>query len=162
MQCKYSVSEFYMLLKLGIWKTGTVNFWGQADILPVWDTFLFSDNSNGLSNHYDASSLIKKHLDIGLYLLDLFYISKDATSGQNIYQLILAVCRNDMTHMEALYNIQISNNIPVDDFFQTLSKDDIILNNFLPKRKQVFAYRRIVRTSLSSNMPIGSRFIVHR
>lgn len=160
METKYSVSEFYMLLKLGIWRRGTVNFWGQVEILPSWNDFLLSKN---LHDCYNESSLIKKHLSVGLYMLDLFYIGQDTLRNQNIYQLIVAVCRSDMRHMEALYNIRVTNSLPASDLFENLNRTDINLDKVQPNRRSRFKYSRSSRrNSLSSNMPIGSRYIQHR
>lgn len=160
METKYSVSEFYMLLKLGIWKQGVVNFWGQAEILPSWNEFLLSKN---LHDCYNERSPIKKHLGIGLYMLDLFYIGQDTLRNTNIYQMIVAVCRSDMRHMEALYNIRVTNSLSASVFFESLNRNNLNLDAVQPHRSSYFNYnRRSRRNSLSSNIPIGSRYIQHR
>lgn len=134
MQRKYDISEFYMLLKLGIWQSGIVNFWGKAEVLPACAGFSQSGCSN---TRYDASSPIRKHLDIGLYLLDLSYIGKGMVQGMHVYELVVAVCRNDMAHLDALYNIQISNNIPAGTFLPALGKVDFVSRNVQYKKDPI-------------------------
>lgn len=151
MSYTYSTSEFYMLLKLGVWQGGTVHFWGQADVIPAEDNFSRSGN-------YNTSSLIRKHLDTGIYLLDIFYMGKETVSDRRNYRLIVAVCRNDMTHLEALYHIQVCNTIPMRDFLAALSKDDVILGSQL-RKKSLFNHPSRIQTNLK---PIWPKFIFRR
>ena len=156
---RYSANEFYMLLKLGIWQSGPVHFWGQADVIPPWKSmFHFGE----LSVRYDACSPVKKHLDTGLYLLDLCYTGKDPAREIYLYQLVVAVCRNDMTHLEALYTIQAGNYIPPGEFFFALAGDEIVPDHFRERGRYAFFSGGSARRSLTGNIPIGSRFIHHR
>lgn len=155
MSYTYSVSEFYMLLKLGVWQSGTAQFWGEANVIPEGNSFFFPGD---LAIRYTPSSLIRKHLDTGIYLLDVFYMGKEAAGDRRNYRLIVAVCRNDMTHLDALYHIQVCNTVPMRDFLAALSKDDAILGSRL-RKKSLFNHPSRIQTNLE---PIWSKFIFRR
>lgn len=145
MQYIYSISEFNMLLKLGIWETGIVKFWGQVDTIGKENNFFHSVSAN----RYDTASLIRKHLDTGLYLLDLFFTGRDTTQGVNSYRLVIAVCRNDMAHLETLHHIQVSNSIPAGDFFSAVNRDDVALESFHSRSRRFFNHPSRIQTRLT-------------
>lgn len=126
MSHSFSVGEFYMLLKLGIWRSGRVDFWGQSDVTPLADNVFFPNNSH---SRYVTNPLIRKHLYPGIYLLDLFYMGRDVKRGMNTYRLIVAVCRNDLAHLEAVYQVQVSNPLPMKEFYVILNEGGKVLGN---------------------------------
>lgn len=159
MQYLYSVSEFHILLKLGIWEGGSVDFWGQVDIIPDGSDYFFRVNRDSdLSTLYTSSSLIRMHLGLGVYLLDLFYIGRDTSSGINIYRLIVAVCRNDLTHQEALYQIRVSNPLPMRDFFAALRMGDRVSGSRF-RKKSPFHRPGSIQTKMK---PAWPKFIFRR
>ena len=86
MKKDYTIQEFYLLLKLGIFQSGKVGDWGYV-----------SSDSSSLCilkksvSEYENRPLTKKQLGVGLYLLDLYLLEKD--KYRNTHIMVVSVYR---------------------------------------------------------------------
>lgn len=93
------ISDFYLFLKLGLWKTGIVSGWGKIDLFPnsEADDYLLKKSRE----YYLDPLLPKRVLGTGICLLD-FYLS-DNTSGQSkTYIVVLSIAPSGLENKERL------------------------------------------------------------
>ena len=85
MKKEYTIQEFYLLLKLGIFQSGKVGDWG----------YISTDSSlcvlKKTVTEYENRPLIKKQIGVGLYLLDLYLLEKD--KFRNTHIMVVSVYR---------------------------------------------------------------------
>lgn len=139
-----SISEFYLMLKLGFFKSAKVENRGYFSISSINEHFLRKPLSAYQDQYY-----AKKQLAIGLYLLDSYLLSK-SSSNTATYLLIIAVCQTTLEHKENIYIVKVS-----DIGIET----DVIslLNEGVPatkKRKSVF--RKRSRKPYFDSSPLNS------
>ncbi len=138
----YTISDFYLLLKLGLFKGGKVGNWGYVSASNLNSYFLDRPISE-----YHNKPLIKKQLSIGLYLLNLYLLSQKG--NQRTYIMIMSVCRTTLEKEEKIYVLSLTSTYPVDEM-QTA----IIEGNLSKRRKSVF--RRKARKATFEAAPINS------
>jgi hypothetical protein len=81
-----NIQQFYLLLKLGIFKSGKVADWGYVSLDSRRRCFLRKSVAQ-----YELRPLIKKQLDVGLYLLDLYLLEKN--DHRNTHIMVVSVHR---------------------------------------------------------------------
>ena len=102
------IDEFYLCLKLGIWRHGQVFQWGMVEKLSVTDGVSRKD--------YLRQPLVKKHLGTGLYLLDLYLLENDRKTGENVYVVVIAVCHNTLAHLQSVCYLKVRNRTVLREF----------------------------------------------
>ncbi|NDV78485.1 hypothetical protein [Dysgonomonas sp. 511] len=104
MKDHYTIQEFYLLLKLDLFRGGKVGNWGYISQGNINGCFLrkpFED--------YENQSYAKAQLNIGLYLLDLYPISKHE------HIMVISVCRTTLSYKEKVYVLKLSGNYGFDE-----------------------------------------------
>jgi len=120
----YTLSDFYLYLKLGIWHIGDVEGWGTVQKMDVY--------SNGLTNkgcfvikqpqEYKKSEITKTELQTGLYLLDMYPLDTGQTSKYNNkykiynYLVVISECRLKGTFEENIYYLKVTNYRSLEQF----------------------------------------------
>ena len=150
---QYNVTELYLYLKLGIWRSGRVANWGHVEKVEVK-----SDNSTA-GGYYVSKALDRycafsdaKQLGIGLYLLDLHLVKRDVRNNRIVYLAIIAVCKTTMAQIETIYCLQITNSIELGALQKLIT--DNPAQSTMRKRKSPFRVSKTPRTFDSS--PIHS------
>jgi hypothetical protein len=136
MKDDYTISEFHTLLKLNLFKSGKVWNWGYVSIC---------DNPLYLKKpltEYQNQSYAKKQLGIGLYLLDLYLLQND------LYVMIITVCRTDINHKEKIYALKLSSTLPVDAIKNAIQESVPYVSSFT--RKKTTTHRRIDTSPINS------------
>ncbi|GHT41259.1 hypothetical protein FACS189437_07940 [Bacteroidia bacterium] len=101
-----TLSDFYLFLKLGLWKTGTVSGWGRIDLISGDDSDSYWLKKN--PELYQNPLLPKKWLRTGIYLLDL-YLSAQSPGRSKTYICVLSVNPSGLEKKEQLYFLKIIN-----------------------------------------------------
>ena len=109
-----TIDEFYLCLKLDIWRKNDVENWGMVESLSVADANVRKD--------YMRQPLAKKHIGTGLYLLDLLLLDSDNYTGKRAYMVVIAVCRNTLEHIKTIYYLKVSNKMDLRMF------ENVIIN----------------------------------
>ncbi|MFV0329218.1 MAG: hypothetical protein ACK5KL_05220 [Dysgonomonas sp.] len=133
---EYTLSDFYLYLKLGIWQTGMVEGWGltrKVDVYPDGKT-----NKGCIvikqPDEYKKEGITKTELQIGLNLLDMYPLDVQQTSKNNNkykiynYLIIISECRLKGTFDEQIYYLKVTN-------YQTLEQFRKIINDGAQARK---------------------------
>jgi hypothetical protein len=107
---EYTLQEFCLRLKLGIWRTGAVAGWGRTETVTV--------SADGMTDRgfclrrtpetYRRSPLIKKQLSHGLFLLDSYCLTKRNAAKESVRVAVIAVCRATADSIESLYCLRIT------------------------------------------------------
>jgi len=123
----YGLSDFYVLLKLGLWKSGEVLNWGRIEKVSLIKNNDFNDISdvnyltfrnNSLYlkkplKYYLDQPLYKKMLGRGVYLLDHYHLGKKAfREGERelkTYIIIISTSRFDFESREYTYILKVTN-----------------------------------------------------
>lgn len=98
---KYSISDFYLLLKLGLFRSGNVSGWGYLSVNGIRSCFLRKP-PEAYTDNYRA----KKQLGIGIYLLDL-YLWQKSINDRDTYILVISVNRNILSHNTKVYVLKL-------------------------------------------------------
>lgn len=125
----YTLSNFYLYLKLGIWLTGNVEGLGLVQQVDIY--------SNGLTNkgfiplnqpdEYRRNEIIKTELQAGLYLLDVYPLNIQQTSRYNNkykiynYLIVISVCRLNVLFEECIYYLKVTNYQSLEQFKKTIN-----------------------------------------
>ena len=109
-----TIDEFYLCLKLDIWRCGQVSEWGKIEKLPAADVVVRKD--------YLRHPLVKRHLSTGLYLLDLHLLDRDEKTGERVYLVVVAVCRNTLEHIRSLCYLKVSNKMALKKFEEAVKQ----------------------------------------
>ncbi len=151
---EYALQEFYRYLKLDIWRQGQVRGWGRIEEvrIPKGAAGEKIDFHTKPLNAYRASSLIRKQLASGIYLLGLIPVRKDETAGETIQLAIIAVCRNVMDKTEAIHCLKITGKAGFDEIRQAM------LTGQAPpqKRRHKSPYRKKPSRAVFDNAPVNS------
>ena len=91
MRWHYSLSDFYVLLKLGIFRGGNIKNLGRVRICN--ESFCFRKE---LTN-YEQKQLCYRQISLGIYLLDLFQISKEK-NAEKVFIMRLFVFSGGMNN----------------------------------------------------------------
>jgi hypothetical protein len=128
MKDHYTIQEFYLMLKLGLFRNGKVGNWGYISSGDINRCFLKRPLTE-----YQNRLYAKKQLGIGLYLLDLYLLEK-ADNNRGTYIMIISVCRTTLSHKEKIYILRLAGIHPVAN-----TKEAIISGSLSRKRKSIFA-----------------------
>lgn len=101
MKDHYTISEFYLMLKLGLFRNGKVGNWGY---LSVNRELLCLGKP---PEEYRGQLYAKKQLGTGLYLLDLYLLEKGG-NNRRVYMMVIAVCRTTLRHKEKIYVLKLT------------------------------------------------------
>jgi len=127
MKTHYSIAEFYLLLKLGLFRGGNVGNWGY--ILNCNRSPIILRKS---IDQYYKQLYAKKQLNTGLYLLDV-YPSEKYGNNQGVYIVIISVCRTNLFNKEKIYILKLISPHNIADINILLNEEAII-----KKRKSIF------------------------
>jgi hypothetical protein len=151
---EYSLHEFYLCLKLGIWQSGQVAGWGQAETAKVYSD-LTTDKGffvHKAMNTYIHSPLIKKTLSSGLFLLDLYCLNKN-TDGKYVHIAVVAVCCATTDYIKSVECLRITNQLDTSKFLQLLQDPaSVKTSGSYPKWNTTRASRRI-----NNGIPVYTR-----
>lgn len=137
----YDISEFHLMLKLGLFRSGKVGNWGY---ISVCDNPLYLKRPLA---EYQRQLYAEKQLGIGLYLHDLYLLQKDNIEGT--YIMVISVCRTNLNCKEKIYVLKLLSNIPTADI------KTAIMNGTLFKKRSSIIQRQSNRRSIDTS-PINS------
>lgn len=121
----YTLQEFYLYLKLGIWVTGIVDGWGlvrQAIMYPDGMTDKGCFITKKPNEYKDELQQNRQQLSIGLQLLDMYPLEERQTNKYNnkykIYTHLAVVGDSRLrgAYEEQIYYLKITNNDPITIF----------------------------------------------
>jgi hypothetical protein len=138
---KYTIAELYLSLKLDIWRQGDVDGWGLVEKLPVFEDKSVNIVSVKPAKDYLSSFLIKKHLDIGLYLLDLYLLEKNEP-GETVSIAVIAVCQTTMEHLKSVTYLKITNALKLEELQTIVSENPTVprkKTSYTPNMKDIYA-----------------------
>lgn len=119
---EYTLQEFYLHLKLDIWRWGQVAGWGLVEKVTIDKDSVdkkIDFHTRSLKSYY-SSSLIKKQLGLGIYLLDLVPIKQNQESGKAVSLAVIAVCRNVIDKKETVHCLKITSKAGFKDIKNTI------------------------------------------
>jgi|GEM_PF-2247537 len=163
-----SLSDFYMLLKLGLWNSGEVLNWGriekvfiiknkESDNISGINYFTFRNNSLYLKKslqYYLEQPLPKKMIARGTYLLDYYLLDKKADmSGEKqlkTYVVVISTSRFDFENREYTYILRVSNYSEELSFLSVISEGK-------SSRKRKSYFRKKTSARRPEFMPINAR-----
>lgn len=140
----FTTSDLFILLKLGIWKTGVIQNWGRVSLIA---TLCKEVNNNELTKYrignLDCSSYQKyfdrvnnKLICNNIYLIDFFQLFESYTANEYGYILVVKATIIGIEVNERIYFLKIENQI----------KDFSILGNIetnsTHKRKKTYRKRK--------------------
>lgn len=134
-----SLTEFYLMLKLGFFKSSQVEDVGYLSSATIHESFL----SKPL-NEYKEQTFAKKQLAIGLYLLDSFLLTK-YENNQGVYILVVCVCRTNLNNKDKIYALRLSQ-VPADSDIVALISGEVT-----QKKRTPYFRRKSRRSYLDSN-----------
>ncbi len=119
---EYTLQEFYLRLKLDIWRWGQVAGWGLVEKVTIDKDSVDKkmDFHTRSLKSYRTSSLIKKQLGLGIYLLDLILLRHNAESGETVSLAIVAIGRNVMDKKETIHCLRVTSKIAFNDLKNTI------------------------------------------
>ncbi len=137
---EYTLQEFYLRLKLDIWRWGQVAGWGLVEKVTIDKDSVDKkmDFHTRSLKSYRTSSLIKKQLGLGIYLLDLILLRHNAESGETVSLAIVAIGRNVMDKKETIHCLRVTSKIAFNDLKNTI----LTGQPSLPVRKRRSSLRR--------------------
>jgi len=120
----YTLSDFYLYLKLGIWHTGDVDSWGLVQKINVIADGITNKGCFTIKQpkEYRTEKINKTELHRGLYLLDLYPLDIGQTSKYNNkykiynYLVVISECRLKGAFEEHIYYLKVTNNKPLEQF----------------------------------------------
>ncbi|MFV0332166.1 MAG: hypothetical protein ACK5KL_20440 [Dysgonomonas sp.] len=142
MKDHYTIPEFYMMLKLGLFRSGKIGNWGYVSINK--EPLYLKKTLCGYQNQPYA----KKQLGIGLYLLDLYLLERN-NNNQGTYMMVISVCRTSLDYKEKIYVLKLESIHNVADV-----KEAVLSGNLSRKRKSIFG--RKSRKATFDASPINS------
>lgn len=141
-----SITDFYLMLKLGIFDSARVENVGYFSRNEINNVFLKKPLSA-----YENQVYAKKQLSLGLFLLDCFLLTID--NNKATYMLVVSVCRISLVNKERLYVLKLS------DISATANIESILsygggASSSRRRRKSVFSKRS--RNTLFDYTPLNS------
>lgn len=127
----YTISEFYLMLKLGFFKSGKVEDRGYFTSGEMNNIFLTKS-----LDQYQRQLYAKKQLAIGLYLLDFFLLKKESNFATYIF--VISVCNTTLNNKEKIYVLKLSKasvDTDINTFIDTLFSKQPIKKR---KRRSLF------------------------
>ena len=140
-----SISDFYLVLKLGIFNSMRVENKGCFSLSETNNTFLRKPLSSYLNQDY-----AKKQLSIGLYLMDSFLLTKNNRTATHI--LVIAVCRTSLAKKKNIYVVKLSETPATNDIITLLNES----LSFSSSRKRKSVFRRRSKQSHFDYSPLNS------
>lgn len=119
---EYTLQEFYLHLKLDIWRWGQVAGWGLVEKVTIDKDSVdkkIDFHTRSLKSYY-SSSLIKKQLGLGIYLLDLILLKNDVERGEMVSLAIVAIGRNVIDKKETIHSLKITSTAGFKDIKNTI------------------------------------------
>lgn len=101
MKKQYTISEFYLLLKLGIFREGNVANWGYISTNKGMVPLLRKPPESY------KNALYRKQLNTGIYLLDIYLHNKNH-SKQGEYIVVISVCHMTIPGKERMYVLRLT------------------------------------------------------
>lgn len=139
MKTSYTISEFYLLLKLGIFKQGQVGNWG----------YITTANAVALRKPHGAyrNELFKTPLDTNTYLLDFYPLNNNRASSYKDFILVIGI--RQLQKREYIYILKLTsaNEAP---YLKTAIENSDLAH----KRKSMF--RRKGRVSTFDASPLNT------
>lgn len=125
MNKSYTISDFYLYIKLGIWKSGEVLDLGNVYSvckLKVSDIYSNASTTDYLTNletfpflrkdisYYQEQNFAKKNLAIGIDLLDFYLLYKKKAKQSTLYSYIVVISTNrlGLNNKEYTYILKVS------------------------------------------------------
>jgi len=155
----YTISDFYMYLKLGLWKSGEVTDWGWIEkIISIQNNVYTNTDTNYTStvkkmeNYYLGKKSIeqylkktyfKKMLSNGVFLMD-FYL-QGTSKGNNdekeskTYIIVISTNKFGLGNYKCTHILRVTNSLDNNDFRSMITTGK---NNY--RRKSI--YRRKSRS----------------
>lgn len=142
MKTPYTISEFYLLLKLGIFREGNVANWGYLSynkiILPLLRKPVESYRNE----------LYKKQLGTGLYLLDI-YLNNKNSSNLGEYILVISVSNMNIPSREKIYILKLTSQNDT-QYLKTAITEGTL------SRKRTSFFRKKLRRATFDSKPFNS------
>lgn len=137
MKDSYSIPEFYLLLKLGLFKGGKVGNWGHVSVCtnPLYLRKPLEE--------YQKQFYAKTQLGVGLYLQDLYLLQ------ENLYIMVVAVCRTSMKRKEKIYILKLYSNYPVEGMTKAI-KESVLYKKPISIRTTKMQHRRVTGSPLNA------------
>ena len=131
----YSVSDFLMLLKLGIWNRGYVKDWGLIESIKVnKDGDLKNDCfiKKQPEDYLKTGCYFSKQLGTGLYLHDMHMPYSFAQDYSRIctHMMVISQCRLRGLFEEKIYYLKVTNRQSLSQFRQ------MVLDKFSPPERR--------------------------
>jgi len=148
----YAISDFFVFLKLGIWKSGEVSDWGRVNSIVR----LNKNSATGYTpskthltglekfpflkkpvSHYWQQFFIKGNPSTGIYILDSYILSKkkDEQGVLRSYIVVVATARLGIKNKENIYLLKVENYLENINF-------GIIENGEIKKRRRKSYFRK--------------------
>jgi hypothetical protein len=144
-----TLSDFYVFLKLGLWKTGNVSGWGRIDLISsdAAGSYLLKKNPE----QYQNPLLPKKWLRTGIYLLDL-YLSDQRPGQSKTCIVVLSVRQSGWERKEQLYFLKIISSQNAAVVPATILKEQMTSEStdYYRKKRRKGGSRRIDTSPLNS------------
>lgn len=132
---EYTLSDFYLYLKLGIWQTGMVEGWGltrKVDVYPDGKTnkgcFVIKQ-----PDEYKQVGMTETKLRPGLNLLDMHLLDIRQTDRYNNkykiynYLIVISECRLKGTFEENIYYLKVTNYQTLEQFRKIINSDERVI-----------------------------------
>jgi hypothetical protein len=140
---------------LDIWRLGQVAGWGSVEKLDTGKDSLnekIEFHTRSLKS-YKSSSLMKKQLSSGLYLLDFIPLRQNKDTGETVSLLIVAVCRNILDKKDAIYCLKVRSKAGSEDI-----KHIVLPGQTIPKkRRSQYSYRKKPSRATFENIPVNAQ-----
>jgi hypothetical protein len=150
---EYSVSRFYLFLKLDLWQRGCVSRWGEVEKVTVNED---GSTDKGFTvsqtlREQEAFPLIKKPLSPGLSLLSL-YMQEESRKGNGYVYLAVVSVDDPFWNTSRVVLLKISNQTSRHDFH------NIVLDPYaqMPKRTKKPASLYKPKTQQIDTSPVNS------
>lgn len=151
---EYTLTEFYRYLKLDIWRQGQVQGWGRIEKVRIPKEAAgekIDFHAKSLKS-YRSSSLVKKQLGLGLYLLDLIPVRKNEATGETVQLAVIAVCRHVLDKAEAVHCLKITGGAGFEEMKNALLSQQPVP----PVRRRKSIYRKKPSKVRYENVPVNA------
>lgn len=112
---EYTLSAFYLLLKLGLWHSGKVFKWGYVETCNR-DNAYVDKMCIPFFRTKPKFPLAKKQLGIGIYLLNTSLVEQNVITNDITHIVEIAVCKTTMAYVESIYYLKVRNKKTILDF----------------------------------------------
>lgn len=157
MNNRYTITDFYLFLKLGLWKTGSVANWGSISNVLVYrkvnNSGFVSLGNKSLTqrdsplvtkrpvSYYQNLLYPKKQLGIGIYLLDFYLLAKNNYNKESNYMMVISTCRSNLENKEYIYYLKVTNYLDILNFKAAIDNQETAQKRTSLFRRSI-SYRR--------------------